>query len=288
MIYHPFSRSSLSVLNSPSESRSGFTLIELLVVIAIIAILISLMSAGVGTAIERARRLKCMSNLKQLGIAHLAYTSEHNGRTVPAIIQNGTGINGAVDWATILVREGYVDDPSTSTATEKNATSVFRCPAGLQMPSINNRGTFSNPAHAASDDAQGYVLYTFRREDGSTRYLQNWYGINAVVNNNNPHFPFWSLQSVGGDNPWSIEHGRSLLTITRPERVIGLYCGMGLHNGAIARVAARHGKRRQVNLLFMDGHVGSRSIQDVQTAWNQMSLPLSARTFPGISFSTNF
>jgi len=286
MIKHPVPRSSLSDLDSPSESRSGFTLIELLVVIAIIAILVSLVFAGVGASIERAKNITCASNLRQLGVASLGYAGANHGRTVPAIIQNGTGINGAVDWATILVREGYLDDPSTSTATAKNPTSVFRCPAGLQIRSTNSLGSFNNPAHASSDDAQGYVLYTFKREDGSTRYLQNWYGINAIVNNYNPPFPFWSLQSVGGDNPWSIESGRSVLSISRPERVVGLYCGMGFHNGAVSRIAARHGKRRQVNLLFMDGHVVSRSIVDVQTAWNQMRLPLSAQTFPEISFTT--
>jgi prepilin-type processing-associated H-X9-DG protein len=69
---------------------------------------------------------------------------------------------------------------------------------------------------------------------------------------------------------------------------IGVYCGLGLHNGAIARVAARHGKRTPVNLLFMDGHVRNWPIQDVQTAWRESTLPLSDREFPEISFKTIF
>jgi prepilin-type N-terminal cleavage/methylation domain-containing protein/prepilin-type processing-associated H-X9-DG protein len=73
-------------MKNKSDSKIGFTLIELLVVVAIIAVLVAVLLPSLGSARAQARKIQCLSQMRQIGLGFQTYTMEFNGRyPAPAV-----------------------------------------------------------------------------------------------------------------------------------------------------------------------------------------------------------
>jgi prepilin-type N-terminal cleavage/methylation domain-containing protein len=62
--------------------KTSFTLIELLVVVAIIAVLVAILLPSLSKAREQARKMQCLSNLKQIGLGLMQYSMDYHD-TIP-------------------------------------------------------------------------------------------------------------------------------------------------------------------------------------------------------------
>lgn len=229
-----------------TERHPIFTLIELLVVIAIIAILAALLLPTLGQARNRAKAVNCLSNVKQLTNANLAYTMDYNDYLPP--------VGGNNNWI-------YKNSPawnwfsSAALAFPGNILTYagIKTEWNINYISLNKISLFSCPAAKVSAMTYGVNVYI----TGMSGWENGWDGIQE------PQGIVYKVNRIR----------RASETVLIGDSEAGCPWINGSWDWNIMELRYRHGNN--TNTGYVDGHAATKNVNDIWMKWIAGSITMT-------------
>ncbi len=151
------------------RGRRNFTLVELLVVIAIIAILAALLMPVLDKARKAGQAASCQNNLKQQGVAFIAYADDYNGNyPVEAPLKPHLT---CLPLSPYLGVKGEVTNEKYNPRLGYNGSKAFYCPSQNNLAGGSNVSDYGG-WHKRWNSNKFETLKFFRVKQPSTCYLR--------------------------------------------------------------------------------------------------------------------
>jgi prepilin-type N-terminal cleavage/methylation domain-containing protein/prepilin-type processing-associated H-X9-DG protein len=227
----------------------GFTLIELLVVIAVIALLMGILMPALNMAKKQGQGVRCLSNLKQIGLALHMYADDYDRKVLRAeATKNLKPGQDPVYWPTAYM--GYIGGSKTDDVSYYYEVDVYDCPSYPEKEQtidyIVSSFNFQNPGGECWEPTP---LESFPRP-GSTIYMAD-YAYHQV----SP--PNQIVREEDVSNPTEFRHKLWWLDAYNAAHLPS-------EPDSTRRVAReRHGKN--TNCLFVDSHADKMNSMDMTT-----------------------